>query len=455
MIKNNISNYIDFLNLAQANKENIKTFKAYEQVLYEFTTSSKKYVYVGEYSSPIFTPNRFAKLCGVTNYSWYVATHFSKLKDLAYIDAIGGSTVDYYKWYCGYFGGLVGQNYENVNNFIGTGEVIPIYDYDINQAYLHELTKPLPSDFLGTIPYFTFLDMSSSEKRKYAFFFEIEVPIKKIKFFSCVGQIRPYFKMFDFLNSKSMENKYIVSEKRLELIKKVYFSKEVRVKRVYCFSIKRHYIFEKILEKYLELKNNYGSDFKKNALKLYGCFGQIYKKKPQKIIFGNNGELHFQYSKELNYNSSPQVAMWVADSVAEKLFEIIVKNYDSILSWNTDGVTSMSPLPLKIDKRHGLWKVKKFFGFPFLPYTESTRVCYYDLTNDKIVGSDCIFKDENSDLFLTTELKVSKIGEGLARTLIKTRINLCTKFDYKNSYRALFYKERVKRITRAYREVLE
>ena len=219
------------------------------------------------------SPNKFVSLLGFENYSAFVNKKFSKLKEFA--KAPG----EVQKWYNGYFGGIVGVNRHIINDYVGNGEVFEFYDYDINKAYLYQLTQFLPTKFINEMSVEDFDKLNDVDKIGFAYFFEIEVSVVKSQFLKAIGKIKEIYKSFDFLNSKQGE-KMIVSEKRLSLINQIYF-KDYKIKKVFVFEMGKYKFYENILNKYCEVKDNYGQEFKKNALRLYGTFGQIYKYKPR------------------------------------------------------------------------------------------------------------------------------------------------------------------------------
>ena len=143
MQKKEFVDYKEFLQFAFKNKDKITNFKYFSGRLYSFRTTNYNCKYIID--NGVITPNKFVSLLGFENYNAFVNKRFSKLKEFAQ------TKQDAKKWYCGFFGGLVGVNRHIVNNYVGNGEVFDFYDYDINKAYLHQLTQFIPTKFVKTL----------------------------------------------------------------------------------------------------------------------------------------------------------------------------------------------------------------------------------------------------------------------------------------------------------------
>lgn len=403
MKKKTYTNYIDFIKKAQERQAIITSFNYYDGKLTKFKAGSMVYEYIDN-STQIYTPSKFVKLCGFNFYDAFLTKHFTKLRNLLQ------DKEDVQKWYGGYYGGFIGVNSDIINNYLCTGEPIDIYDYDINKAYLHALTGWLPTRLTKVMTYAEYENISNYDKVIYFYFFEITLKEYEFNngFLKCFGNLRGTYKDFDFLTTKQYKN-IIVSEKRLSLINQIYF-KDYTINKVYQFERGKYRLYEKILEEYQNIKDFYPETLKKDALRLYGTLGQIYKKKYDKLWF-EDGILHVTSHKEVNYNCSPQVAMWVADSVAEKLFNVVNDNKYKVLSWNTDGVTAIAPLPLQVSKNAGKWKLNHFRGLPFLLSSNTPRVFYENIDTGEFIGAKTIKK--KGDMFENCiEMRYTHIDRG-------------------------------------------
>ena len=433
--------YKEFLQEANKNIGNIKSFKYYDNRLFSFMTPTYSCKYL--YDNGVMTPNKFVKNLGFENYNAFISKRFSKLKDFA------NSERQAQKWYSGFFGGLVGINRHIINDYVGNGEVNTFYDYDINSAYLHTLTGWLPTYYIKSISYLDFQSLTEIDKIPYIYFFELKLKVFKSQFLKAVGTIKEIYKSFDFLNAKQGEN-VIVSEKRLNLINQIYF-KDYEVKNVFVFERGKFKFYQNILHEYLKVKDSQSKIFKQNALRLYGTFGQIWKYENKDFKFDTQGDLIVNYKREVNFNSSPQVAMWVADTVAEKLFNLISLNYKDVICWNTDGLTTLKPLNLQISKEAGKWKMKKFDGIPFLQNSTGARLFFKDLTYNDFVGANNIVEKDNK-LYEEIEFNYSNLNKGFVNRIKLFEIKKDLKFDELNSFRNQILKEKFKQISREYEE---
>lgn len=442
MKKQEFINYKDFLQVAYKNKDKILNFKYYDNRLCSFKTNNLNCKFL--FNNGVMTPNKFVKLLGFENYNAFINKKFSKLKEFAETQA------QMQKWYNGYFGGLVGVNRHIVNNFVGNGEVFDFYDYDINKAYLYQLTQFLPTKFLKEISIEEFYNLTEIDKMPFFYFFEIEVTIIKTEFLKAIGKIKEVYKSFDFLNTKQGE-KMVVSEKRLNLINQIYF-RCYKIKKVFVFEKGRYKFYENILNKYCELKNNYGTEFKKNALRLYGTLGQINKYTPNKLDFDIEGNLIVNYKHEFNLNAMPQVAMWVADSVATILFDIISSNLDCVICWNTDGLTSTKPLGLQISKQCGKWKLKKIKALAFLFNETGARLFFKDIKTNEIYGANNIIEKDNK-FFEIVEFEHSNLNKGFVKEIKMFEIKKELNFDEMKTFRNRILQEKfIKEVLREYEQ---
>ena len=440
MKKKTFVDYKEFLKVAFENKEKITDFKYFDNRLFSFKTGNLNCKYL--FDNGVLTPNKFVSLLGFENYSAFINKKFSKLKEFA------PTQHEAVKWYNGYFGGIVGVNRHIINDYVGAGEVFEFYDYDINKAYLYQLTQFLPTKFVTEMSVEDFNQLNDVDKIGFAYFFEIEVSTVKSQFLKAIGKIKEIYKSFDFLNSKQGE-KMIVSEKRLSLINQIYF-KDYEIKKVFVFETGKYKFYENILNKYCEVKDSYGPEFKKNALRLYGTFGQIYKYKPNKLTFDKDGNLLVNHKKEINFKSSPQVAMWVADCVATLLFDLISSNMDKIICWNTDGVTSTKPLNLQISKKPGKWKLHKITATPFLFNETGARLFFKDVKNNEIYGANNVV-EENGKFYEVIELTHSNLHKGFVKEVYKSEIKKTIVFDEMKTFRNLILKDNfIKKISREY-----
>lgn len=455
--------YKQFLFFAMKHIDELKNIEIVDNMLLKYCTKSYRCSY--PFDTGNMTPSAFCRELGIQKYSSFVFCFFSKLKDFAEND------YDVSLWKNGFFGGLIGLNYRIANKYLGTGEINEFYDYDINSAYLTALTDFLPSKFVKKISYEEYSKLKEIDKIPYYYFFDVTLPYWQGDYNKLIMEIRPRYKYFDFLQSKQSEH-MIISEKRLNLIKQIYFAKDIVYGDVYIFERHKASIYTRILAEYLKQKGTKPKAFKKNALKLYGCLGKIYNKKISKIDFTylyneetyyygednyNNVyiprlieecgwdidyELSYSYERSINWTCSPQVSMWVADSIAEKLFNIIDTNYDSIISWNTDGLTSIKPLNLKIGKRGGQWKTKKIVGMPLLQTESSTHVFYYDYLTSSFIGADSMIM-ENGNIYQIVNTHKSSIKYGYETIENRYTISPKTAFNPQQTFRYLLKKEKL------------
>lgn len=434
MHKKIFTNYIEFLQFAFLHKDDLRNISFASNRLLKFSTKTYRCEFT--FDTGGLSPNKFAKELGVQNYSSFVHCCLSKIKDF--------ETKDNFKlWKNGFFGGLIGINQDIINKYCGSGEINTFFDYDINSAYLYTLTEFLPTKFVKKITYEEYLQIKEIDKIPYIYFFEIEVNKYNGEFLSSIGTIRQKYKHFDFLNSKQ-SNEMIVSEKRLSLIQQIYFTSGITKKSVYVFEKHKMSIYKKIVFEYMKQKNKLGANFKKNALKLYGCLGQLKKRKVESIGFDND-ILYVKQKEFWNEIASPQISMWVADSVAEKIFNIIDTNFDKILSWNTDGLTAISPLNLQIGKNAGQFKFNKIIGFPLLPTSESTRLVYFDIIKKDFAGSDCCVC-ENGRFFQQVTTGKSDLKKGYVEETRNYELKISTTFDSSKTLRSQIAKEKLKNI---------
>lgn len=442
MKKELFTNYIDFLNVAYENKDKIKSFKFIDNRLLKFNTPSKNCEFV--FDNGVLTPNKFVESLGFKGYTAFTNKRFSKLKDFA------KNEIDAQKWYAGFFGGLVGTNRDIVNNYVGNGEVFDFFDYDINKAYLYQLTDFLPTKFVCEMTHEDFLKLNEVDKIPYFYFFEIEIEKIQSNFLCCVGKIKSIYQSFDFLNSKQ-DNKMIVSEKRLSLINQIYFKTYI-IKKVFVFQRERFKFYENILQSYLIEKSKHGAEFKTNALRLYGTFGQIYKYKPLKLLFDKKKVLSVNYNREINWRASPQVSMWVADCVATKLFDIISTNLDKVICWNTDGLTAIQKMPLQVSNLPGKWKVKKIKGLAFLFNDTGARLFLKDIGKNQIFLANNVI-EKNGNFFEEFVFSKSQVGKGYVQTQKFFKIDKNMKFDEMNTLRNQILKRNfIEKISREYEE---
>ncbi len=440
-INKNFVDYKKFLQEFKQDSKDVVKFHYFDGVLGSYRTPSKTCKYI--YNKEILTPNKFCDLLGIKNYMGFVNSKFSKLKDFEKTEK------DVLKWYNGYFGGLVGINRDNINKYVGSGEIFDIYDYDINKAYLYELTNFLPTKFKQKISYTEFKNKKPFEMEPYFLFFEIKVSKVGSQFMSCYGKIRSVYYMLDFLNCGKKCDNIIVSEKRLRLIQQIYLDK-IEILNVYLFEKHKYCLYERILFEYLKIKDNMPDTFKQNALRLYGTLGQIKKYTPCGFSFAKNGDLLVNYNFEYNLKASPQVAMWVADSVAEKLFDIISANLDNVICWNTDGITSIKPLNLQLSKKPGKWKLNKFTGVAFLFNECGSRLFFKDIHNGQFVGAKNLI-EKNGKIYECIEFKKTNINKGLVIYNKKIEIDKYMQFNKKNTFRNLIMREKfIKEISRDY-----
>ena len=452
----NIFNYKEFLTKAAEKESAIKRFRYIDGRLLSFETANNKYKF--DFKSNVLTPSKFAKELGFANYTGFLFKRFDRLSDFANED-------DAQLWYNGYFGGLVGLNTEIVNDYISNGQVVDVWDYDINQAYLYQLTQYLPTKVNAVMTFDDFNKKLEIEKVPFIYFFEIVFDDKdnqnlsktakeKLQMFDVIGKIRGRYSCFDFLNSKQGRH-MIVSEKRLSLINQIYF-KTYKVGRVWEFERRKFSIYEKILYEYLRQKDSRDKSFKSDALRLYGTLGQIFKRKEKKMRFETTGamkgNLLVEYETFLNNNARPQVAMWVADSVAEKLFDIITTNYDKILSWNTDGVTALGKLPLQISRQSGKWKLNHFMALPFLLQSNASRLLYMNVATKAVSGGNNI-TTRGGKVYEHVTYRYSNLQKGYVERRRTFRVNLLMQFDQKNTFRNICQREHfIHAIARDYQE---
>ena len=441
MRKKEFTNYIEFLKFAQEKQKELKNIKFYDGRLYSFNTATTRCKYLCNVSA--VTPNDFVRQLGFNNYNGFVYKCFSHLREFAPTDE------EVLKWYSGYFGGLIGINWDTINDYVGDGEVNTFYDYDINKAYLHALTGWLPTKFIKTLTYFDYIHIDDIDKQNYCFFFEIKWNKYEGKFLNAIGKIKSLYQSFDFINSKQ-NTTMIVSALRLDLIKQIYFY-DFKIVKVYQFETKRFMFYKNILNAYCEKKNELGDDFKRNALRLYGTLGQIYKKEVKKLNFEKSGLITAEYDTIINEKASPQVAMWVADSVAYKLFDIISHNLDKVISWNTDGFTSTQPIKVRLGTQGGKWKLNKIVGTPFLFDDNSCRVFYKDVNTNKIFGGDTIV-DKSGYFEFYQEFKYSNLKEGYQTKKVKTKILPNIKFNRLKTFRNIVLIERLKELRKEYEQ---
>lgn len=441
MRKKEFLDYMEFLQEAKKNEAKIKSFNYHDGRLFSFSTSSYRYKFL--ISEKVFTPNKFVNELGFTGYNSFLNKRFSKLSE--YLT----NETDIKKWYSGYFGGLVGVNRHIVNDYVGNGEIFQFYDYDINKAYLTALTGWLPTKFVKVISVEDFNSLNEMDKIPFLFFFEIKLPVIKSDFLMAIGHIKEIYKSFDFLNSKQGAE-IIVSEKRLSLINQIYF-KDYQIKRVFVFERGKFTFYENILQRYCQVKDSYPESFKQDALRIYGTLGQIYKYKCDKLRFDKRGILMVNYKQVENLSSRPHVAMWVADTVAEKLFNLISANLDKIICWNTDGVTSTKPLSLKISKKCGDWKLKEFKGIPFLLNDTGSRLVFKNVVGGFIGATNIIEKD--GDFFEQIELSYSSLKKGYLKIKRNFKIQKDLVFNEQNTFRSRIWRMRlIKEVVREYEQ---
>ena len=422
------TSYKEFIKYMVDNLASVSGVKELEGRIYKYHTKSYSCSYPLESES--LTPNKFCESLGISNYQAF--KHF-KLDTLRRLPNYEPSL-----WKYGYFGGLVGLNSELVNKYVGTGEITNFYDYDINSAYLTALTDYLPTRFKRTLTPFEFAKLSEFDKVENMYFFKIEIPQERVFFFNILGDIRPNMVDFDFLATKPNAT-MIVSELRLSLINQVY-KPNYKILEVYEFEKHKHYMYKNILDRYIALKGSKGKEFKRDALKLYGSLGQIYRRKIKSLII--DGDLiRYRTEEEVNLDSSPQVAMWVADSVAVRLFEIIQSNKDKILSWNTDGFTAIAPIKgIKHTTKPGGWKVRKITGTAHITSEDASRVLYHDIHSNEWIGSNTI-EEHKGKLCEYADIGYTSIKRGYVIKRRYVALNLSQQYDPSSTYRALWLKE--------------
>lgn len=183
---------------------------------------------------------------------------------------------------------------------------------------------------------------------------------------------------------------------------------------------------------------------------LYGSLGQIYNKKNTSLRWEGN-RLYINSARTINYNSKPYIAMYVADTVALKLFEIITTNYDSIVSWNTDGLVSTKPLPLPISSRAGLWKCKAFSGIPILLDTVGKMVVYVD-TSGNFYGAKNVYKN-GEKIYMFTNIQYTHLKKGYVQKIYKIKLDPQLQYDKYGKLRVQLLRERFRKNILLEREI--
>ena len=434
-------NYVEFLEYSKKHQEKITNIKYREGRLLAYNTSS--YRCSCPFSFNTLAPNAFVKELGIDRYSAFLHFNFDKLKDIT------DSSVEVSRWKYGYFGGLIGLNSKIINRYVGTGEYNKFYDYDINSAYMYQLTRPIPYKLSNIYLPVEYDRLTGIDKYGKVYFFEIVIEKVTIgEYYTALGVIKDIYSDFDFLESKN-NNTMVVSEYRLELINRVYHKNCYKILRVFEFDAKKFSMYKKILDRYTELKKD-NDTIKKNGLMLYGSLGQIYLKKNNSLRWEGN-RLYINTTTSINWNSKPYIAMYVADAVALRLFEIITANYDNIVSWNTDGLVSTKPLKLPISNKAGLWKCKEFTGMPILLDECGKTVIYID-KNEKFYGAKCCYKGL-SKIFMYTILNYSHLQKGYVSKVCKLKLDTEMQFNKYGRLRVQILREKFKREILTEREI--
>lgn len=396
--------------------------------IYSYHTNSYSCRYPLECES--LTPNKFCETLGINNYQAFRHFKLDKIRSFA-PDRLS-------LWKYGYFGGLVGLNSKLINKYAGTGEITNFYDYDINSAYLSALADYIPTKFKRKLTPFEYVKLNELDKIGSMYFFEIEIPVERVTFFNIMGDIRPDMVDFDFLATRPNPT-MIVSELRLSLINQVY-KPNYKIKEVYEFEQHKHYMYKLILDRYTALKGSKDKNFKRDALKLYGTLGQIYRRKIKSLIIDGD-IIRYNTEEENNLDSSPQIAMWVADSVAVMLFEIIQANKDKILSWNTDGFTAIAPIKgLKHSTKPGEWKIRQIIGTAHITSENACRVLYHDIHSNEWIGSNTI-EEHRGKICEYADIGYTSIKRGYVVKRRYVALNLNQQYNAGSTYRALWLKE--------------
>lgn len=424
------TDYKEFLKFASEHIKEIKDPKVLQNRLLRF--KYKSYNCSCDFESDVLTPNKFCKEIGIDNFYAFRRFNISTIKEFC------ESETDVRKWFGGYFGGLVGCNTKIVNDYVGTGEVHNIFDYDINNAYMKALTEFLPTKFVQTLEYYEYLKLNEFDKIPFIYFYEIKLSKYGGKYFDLFGKIKSSCMDFDFLNSKTNSQTIIVSEYRLRLIQQIYF-KDYEIKKVYVFEKHKHFKFQDILKGYEKLKKD-NPQIKQSGLALIGCFGKIWNTETTDISFKRN-ILQHNTRKTINWNASPQIAMFVADIVALRLFEIVQANKEFVLSWNTDGLTALKKLPLQISKKSGFWKCKNINALCFLESENGQRVFYKDIETNKVLNYSSI-NEINNEFWQILQLKQSSLKRGYFTKILKIQIKKTNKYDISQTFRNLLLREK-------------
>lgn len=441
MQKKVFDNYLEFIEYSKKYEKDITNIKYREGRLLEYNT--KSYKCICPFSSSTLPPNAFVRELGIQNYSTFLHFNFTKLKEMTSSDR------EVERWKSGYFGGLIGINSKIINNYVGTGEYNTFYDYDINSAYMYQLTRPIPYNLSKVMLPPEYDALQGIDKYGKIYFFEIKIErVVEGEYYKALGIIKDIYSDFDFLEPKT-NNIMVVSEVRLELINRVYHKSCYKILRVFEFDAKKFSIYQKILDNYMELKKD-NSIIKKNGLMLYGSLGQIYNKKNTSLRWEGN-RLYINSARTINYNSKPYIAMYVADTVALKLFEIITTNYDSIVSWNTDGLVSTKPLPLPISSRAGLWKCKAFSGIPILLDTVGKMVVYVD-TSGNFYGAKNVYKN-GEKIYMFTNIQYTHLKKGYVQKIYKIKLDPQLQYDKYGKLRVQLLRERFRKNILLEREI--
>lgn len=314
----------------------------------------------------------------------------------------------------GYFSGLIGTNYPAIKEWKGNKEKYTLYDIDFNGAY--------PNCLQELLPYGRFYTSDEWKKE------DIENNIPHIKFYDIkINGIEndlkmfippaPYevYKDFDFLMQKKKRH-LLISETRLELIRRVYGMGNINIIRTFYCKSRRYvklYVFARQLyediRKAKEAQN--GALEVELKIALNSLIGQFARRDEAREISGldlnDRGVFSIRWTqaeRKEQHNYLP-ISMVINDLTALKLFELLTNENCLRICHNTDGgiVAVKKNTKIVSDTAFGKIKAKQLFDVEFYYSTLLyNRPLIYDTVQKKVFNAKSIKFDGNNFIFTET-----------------------------------------------------
>ena len=317
----------------------------------------------------------------------------------------------------GYFSGLIGTNYYNIERYRNNPYDYKLYDVDFNAAYPYCLKIPLP--------YGRFYTLSEWEKVQDNFltsmkFFHIKIK-SMVNPFGIFIPPPPYIEYmdFDFLLQKE-KSEMIVSAERLHLINRVYGKESYIIKNTYIAPTKIYVKLAKFAQELydkIQAAKKSNNEELTNSLKiaLNSLIGNFGRRDEARSIKGlklvDSDILKDVISVQWNEPESKQqqnylpLSMVVNDITARRLFDLMTDENALRLCYNTDGgiIALKNGFRIVTSKKIGRLKAKQIYE-PYFFYTTLlySRPLVYDAMTNKCYNTKSVHYDGKNFMYSET-----------------------------------------------------